>query len=356
MATTTETITETVSETIISQEDQEKEIKKKELEAYHSETSQKVKQAGYTSFSDFFWNNTLSRLFLRRKFIAHRMMGLFYLIQYVLTIYFYITDYDYFLKSPFIWSLPLTGLLQSIIAVNTFTFLPKKQADPGYFSDRTVLSYNFIKENQFFAMLLLFAWVYYNERFFWIFKQTIIVEMVLVFFPYVLRTFFPKTRMRDALEVNDVKNSEKNRFFFRTVTYITKGFYIWAKHYIGFFLNYAQYLDRFTDEERYHLYLLLIFSAFATTIALFLHTLKFKGYIGPRTSFVSYMGSYFLTFYSYYQILPIFYHNIDISIIVFIGLLLNFRDKKIQFGYQALVFGLFASRRYGFIDPGVILY
>jgi len=212
-----------------------------------------------------------------------------------------------------------------------------------------------LKRISFFAGLLLFAWLYYSDRFFPLFKQTVVVEMVLVFFPYFLRTFFPKTRMRDALAVNDTKNSERNRFFFFISTNVTKAFYIWAKHYIGYFLNYIVYLERLDETERYHLYLLLIFSCFATTISLFLHTLKFKGYIGARTSFGSYMISYLLTFYSFYQIRDIFFKNYDVSLVCAVGILLNFRHRYFQMGYQGLVFALFAGRRYGFIDPGVIL-
>lgn len=77
-------------------------------------------------------------------------------------------------------------------------------------------------------------------------------------------------------------------------------FYIWAKHYIGmlllltylnslgYFLNYARFMDRISDTQIKHIYMMLISSAFATTIAVFLHTLKFRKMIGPRLSFMIY--------------------------------------------------------------------
>jgi len=326
------------------------------LSALSSLQSNYQAKESYTNFTDFFWNNTFSRIFLRKKFGYHRVVGLSYLIQYAIVVYLYFFDYPTFLKSPFLWSLPLTGVIQSVVAVNTFTFLPKKQSDPGYFSDKTVLSYAFIRENQFFALCLFFAWVYYSDRFFWLFKLTFVPEALMVFFPYALRQAFPKTRMRDALANNEKKNSEYNRTFFHYGTYVTKTFYIWAKHYIQYFLNYIVFLERADETTRYHLYLLLIFSCFATTISLFLHTLKFKGYISPRTSFSAYVISYLCTFYSFYQISGVFFANFDVFIICAIGVALNFTRFRYQLAWQAVVFSLFYGRRLGFVQPGLILY
>jgi hypothetical protein len=67
------------------------------------------------------------------------------------------------------------------------------------------------------------------------------VETSFVFLPYfVFRPFFEKTHFRDSLDVKDKNKTDDNRVFFIVVTYITKAFYIWAKHFIGFFLNYAR--------------------------------------------------------------------------------------------------------------------
>jgi hypothetical protein len=215
----------------------------------------------------------LYRLFFTRKFIVHRITGLFYLIQYATTAIMFFFYYETFKNSFLIWSMPLTGLIQSITAIYTFTFLPKKTIDPGYYGDKGILSYNFIIENSFFEMLLLFQWVYYNDVFFNFFKNTFVFEAVLVFLPYVIRVMWPKTSFREGLK-NDKNKSEEARTFYFVVTWITKMFYIWAKHYIGFFLNYVRFLDRINEEERYAVYFTLVFASFATTISLFLHTLR----------------------------------------------------------------------------------
>jgi len=269
------------------------------------------------------------------------------LIQYCVAIWFYFADYEGFKNSHIIWVLPLTGLIQSITAIYTFTFLPKKTKDGGYFGDKGILSYAFISENSFFAMLLLFQWIYYNDKIYSFFRSTVVFENALVFLPYTARFLWPKTRIRDSLENSAKNKTQENRVFFVVVTYITKIFYIWAKHYIGFYLNYVRFLNRISEEEKYHIYLLLIFSAFATTIAVFLHTLKFRGYLNPKVSFLTYQFSYLATFYGFYNVSGIFFANLDLTLLVFIGLLINFGDLKYQHMYQVGLMALLNGARYG---------
>jgi len=144
--------------------------------------------------------------------------------------------------------------------------------------------------------------------------------------------------MRDALANNEKKNSKYNQLFFHYGTYVTKTFYVWAKHYIQYFLNYIVYLERVDDNQKYHIYLMLIFSCFATTISLFLHTLKFKGYISPRTSFGLYVISYMCTFYSFFMISSVFLINFDVLLICAVGVALNFTKLRYQLGWQVVVF------------------
>lgn len=126
-----------------------------------------------------------------------------------------------------------------------FTFLPKKQNDPGYYGDKSTLSYNFVLENIYFAGLLTFQWLYMHDVYRVYIRDyfPIVVETAFVFLPYFLfRPLFPKTSFRDSLG-KERNKTEKNRVFFIIVTWITKIFYVWAKHYIGFFLNYARYIS-----------------------------------------------------------------------------------------------------------------
>ena len=94
------------------------------------------------------------------------------------------------------------------------------------------MTYPFVIENSFFALLLVFQWLYYDDFFYSLIKRTYAIEIVFVFFPYVLRSFWPKTRFRDSLDSTKGK-TPKNQFFYKVAINITKLFYIWAKNYIG---------------------------------------------------------------------------------------------------------------------------
>ena len=258
-------------------------------------------------------------------------------------------SYGTFKHSFLIWSLPLTGLIQSITAALTFTFLSRTKTDAGYYSDRGTLSYAFIVENSFFSGLLFFQWLYYSDFFYWYIDQSIIIDNVIVFLPYIVRQLWPKTSFRNSLNNPDKNKTVANRRFYYIVTMITKMFYVWAKHYIGFFLNYVRFFNRADEEQIFYIYLLLIFSAFATTISVFLHTLKFKGYIGPRKSYIIYMISYMSTFYSFIQIRKIFFIHYDLTFYVLIGLLINFQSLYCQHAYQIFIMVLFNAHKHQWI-------
>lgn len=253
---------------------------------------------------------TLYNLFVHPKFAVHRVFGFVYLIQWFSSLYYYYADYEWYVNSHLVWSLPLNGVIQSLTATYYFSFLPKK-VDPGYYSDKSALSYDFVKENIFFAVLLMFQFLYYSDNFYGLIRKSVTGEYLFVFFPYLFRSLVPKSSFRDSL--NDPRNkSAQNKTFYIVVTWVTKIFYVWAKHYIGFFMNYMRFMGRINAEQQYHMYFLLIFSACATTISMFLHTLKFKGYIGPKTSYLLYMASYLATFYSFVRIGDVFFTSPDL--------------------------------------------
>ena len=179
------------------------------------------------------------------------------------------------------------------------------------------------------------------------------IDNLVVFLPYIVRQLWPKTHFRDSLKNSEKNKTAPNRKFYIIVTMVTKIFYVWAKHYIGYFLNYVRFFDRANSQEIYYIYLLLIFSAFATTISVFLHTLKFKGYIGPRTSYIIYMISYLSTFYSFIQIRGIFLAHYDLTFYVFIGVILNFQSPNYQHMYQILLLVLFNAHKFHMIPLNI---
>ncbi|KAJ3214097.1 CTP synthase ura7, partial [Clydaea vesicula] len=109
-------------------------------------------------------------------------------------------------------------------------FLSHRVGDQGYFSDKRTMSYNFITENSFFALILLWQWLYFNDQFYIFFKRTFALELLFVFCPYIIRPLWPKTSFRDSMGFPENK-TDRNRKFYAYAIFITKCFYVWAKHY-----------------------------------------------------------------------------------------------------------------------------
>ena len=291
-------------------------------------------------------------IYFDKRHQPHRILGLSYLLQWGYAFCAYFADYEGFRRGVIMFSLPLTGFVQSVVATRTFWFLPKKQKDPGYYSDKSTLTWSFVAENQFFSGILLWQCVYMHDGARDLLASTAagnVVEAALVFLPYVaIRPFTPKTSFRDSLRGGDGKKGNKtkrNETFFYVQTWVTKIFYVFAKHFIGYFLNYARFLDRLDRGEIYHIHLMLVFSCFATTISMFLHTLKFRGYMGPRTSFLVYQASYLATFYSWYKLAPTVLASPDLVAATLVGVAVNFMGRNAIRAYQtAVLAALFYAR------------
>jgi len=233
--------------------------------------------------------------------------------------------------------MPLTGFLQTVIAVCTFTFLKKGTTEQGYYGDKYTMTYEFICENLFYSGLLLYQAVYYDPYFYEMLKMTVVPEIVLVFLPYmVIRPFVPKTSFRTSI-YNLKDKTEANREFYYYSIIVTKTFYIFAKHFLGYYYNYVRYADRITEDQMYWIRLMNIFAGLATTVSIFLHTLKFKKYIGPRASMLGYIASYMATFYAVYMTLPTIIGTWDILLLTMGGIAINFLSFRYQLSYQSLL-------------------
>ena len=175
--------------------------------------------------------------------------------------------------------------IQAVSASLTFTFLPKKK-EPGYtaLGDVGAISYLYVVENTYFSLLLFFAWVYFSDYTFPYIRQFWPIELVFVFLVYlpIIRFQWPVSSFRDALKSNKTATKANERFYYYS-TMMIKVFYIFAKHFIGFFVNYMRFLGRVGPKEQELAFGLLIGGCWGTTVALFIHTLKFK----VRTSSIS---------------------------------------------------------------------
>lgn len=250
--------------------------------------------------------------------------------------------------------MPLTGVVQSLNAVNTFTFLPKKQVDPGYYSDKSTMSYRFIYENIFYESILAFQWIYMNNGVYtWLLTNPEIggfIEALFVFLPYtcIREPFFPKTHFRDSLE-NKKNKSDANQQFYDVLTKLTSVFYLFAKHYIGYMLNYMRFNNLIPDDMIYSIHFMLIAAQAATTIAMFLHTLKFKGYISGRLSFMLYVISYMMTVVSWIGMRHVIFLSPQLIAIALVGLLLNRYHNPTFHVYQVLLTAWFFNQRYNWV-------
>merc|ERR1712178_220385 len=115
------------------------------------------------------------------------------------------------------------------------------------------LSWFFVLENIFFSMLLWFQNVYYHP--FWPLQPSpsqhtiwsgsfFVIEILFVFVPYFWRPLFPKTALRDSHKARAKNTDPMNIDFYSKNTYVIKAFYNFAKHFIGFFLNYVRFFAR----------------------------------------------------------------------------------------------------------------
>lgn len=291
-------------------------------------------------------------LFCQKRFGLHRMMGMVYMVQFVLACLgeFYPVVLE---QLPHLHvTMPVTGCLQAIIATMTFTFLGRNKNVQGYFSDKRTMSYEFIFENIFFSGIMAFQAIYFYQG--WIIRACPLLEALFVFFPYfTIRKLFPRTRLRDSLS-NDKEKSEGNRKFIYIQTWTTKVFMMFGKHISGLMCNYLIFLDAVPAHHFRTYRMQFILGGWGTTIAVFLHTLKFKGYLGPRAAVLSYTLVFPLFYCLYVALADVLMQQITITALAFGGLLINFGPVPLQVIYQI---GVYAYLRFlrestnGLSDP-----
>ena len=115
-----------------------------------------------------------------------------------------------------------------------------------------------------------------------------IIECMYVFFPYVaIRLWFPITRFKNAGKKN--YRTKRNERFYEVGTKMIKIFYLWAKYFLGFHINFMVFLDLVKPENRKFVDGLFLLNVGTVSIAIFLHTLRFKKLLPPRLTFSLYI-------------------------------------------------------------------
>mmetsp|Transcript_101344 Transcript_101344/g.262394 ORF Transcript_101344/g.262394 Transcript_101344/m.262394 type:complete len:358 (+) Transcript_101344:86-1159(+) len=275
-------------------------------------------------------------LFCQRRFRIHRLTGMLYLVQFVLAVLgeFFPVILE---RLPHLHVLmPITGCAQAVIATLTFSFLGKNANVQGYFTDKRTMSYDFVFENVFFSGCLAFQALYFYQT--WIFRACPMLEALCVFFPYfTIRQLFPRTRLRDSIS-NDTEKSVANRRFMNLQTWTSKVFMCFGKHVSGFLCNYLIFLDLIPEHHHRTLRYQFILGGWGTTIAMFLHTLKFKGYLGPRAAVLAYTLVFPLFYCLYIALFDILLQQYTITALALGGLVVNFGPRPLQVVWQVGVY------------------
>lgn len=234
-----------------------------------------------------------------KRHLVHRYMGLAFLIQYGLAWVEFITNYEDGARGSFLpHTIALNGMIQAASAYFSFKVLPSLD-DAGYFSDKAVLSRNFVHENIFYQMLVVLGSLYYNDECRAKMQASLlgrVVEWFIVFMPYaLLRSLFPTTRFKNA-GTNMAGRTQKNERFYDIGTFMIKIFYLWAKYFLGFYINWLVFLGVQTEENMKFIRGLFLLNAGTVSIALFLHTLRFKKVLPPKFTFSLYIAQIYATF------------------------------------------------------------
>jgi hypothetical protein len=183
-------------------------------------------------------------------------------------------------------------VIQGYSAYFSFRVLPQLK-DSGYYSDKGVMSRDFLHENIGFNLLCIFGAVYYDNDLRKVLVSNIggrITEFVFVFYPFVLiRPWFPITRFSDAGSRTNSRTIQNKRFY-EIGTLLVKIFYLWAKYFLGFHLNFMFFLGLVKEENMRFVQGLHLLNTGTVAIAMFLHTLRFKKILDPKFAFSFYVA------------------------------------------------------------------
>lgn len=289
-----------------------------------------------------------------RKATLHRFMGLAYITQYSLAWVEFLTLYGAGAESSYLThtaalngeskiriksvlvNLPhasLPGIIQGYSAYFSFKVLPELE-DAGYYSDKAVMSRNFVHENMFFTLFCVFGSVYYNEEHRNQLRTTLpgrVLEFVYVFFPYIIiRLFFPITRFSNAGTTRNGR-SDKNQRFYEIATTGVKIFFLWAKYFLGFYVNFLVFLDKMTPKNWQFLHGMFLLNVGTVSLAMFLHTLRFRKVLPAKFTFSLYLVQIYATFSAIPMAWDMFVAHPKLCALAFSGILANMtRSRKIH--------------------------
>lgn len=203
--------------------------------------------------------------------------------------------------------------------------------DPGYYSDKAVMSRSFVHENIFFALYCIFGSVYYNPLHREQLKASTIghaLEIIYVFWPYILvRPWFPVTRFSNAGTGRSGRTKVNERWY-EIATFLVKIFFLWAKYFLGFYINFLVYMNKVTEPQWHLIHGMFMLNVGTVSLAIFLHTLRFKKVLPPKFTFSFYLLQIYLTFSAIPLAFDMFASHGKLCLLTLSGLLANMTRSR----------------------------
>lgn len=196
------------------------------------------------------------------------------------------------------------------------------------------MSRNFVHENVFYSLMVVFGSLYYNDDCRASMRSSVIgktLEFLFVFWPYVLlRFWFPTTRFKDAGTTYNGRTS-RNESFYNVAVRMIKVFYLWAKYFLGFYINFLVYLDVVSIQTWKFLHGLYLLNEGTVSTAIFLHTLRFKKVLPPRLTMTIYIVQIYLTFTAIPLAYEMYSQHLRLAGVCLAGILCNLtRSRKVH--------------------------
>jgi hypothetical protein len=217
------------------------------------------------------------------------------------------------------------GIAQAWSAYFSFKVLPELN-DPGYYSDKAILSRTFVHENVFFTTMAVFGSIYYNAKSRTMMRTNLLgrcLEFVFVFWPYFgIRSWFPVTKFSDAGSGRQGR-SVRNQRFYEFGTLSVKIFFLWAKYFLGFYINWMVYLDLLSPENWKFQHGMALLNVGTVSIAVFLHTLRFRKVLPAKFTFSVYLAQIYATFSALPLAYDMFVDHPKLVLLALVGLVGN---------------------------------
>jgi hypothetical protein len=215
-------------------------------------------------------------------------------------------------------------------------------ADPGYYSDKAVLSRSFVHENTFFTTITFLGSCLYHDTIRTNMMAHPVGRIIMFLLSYwmycVVRPLFPITSFSNAGSRQSGRTA-KNEEFYRVGTRLVKFFYLWAKYFLGFVLNWVVYLGLASEKDMFFVRGLYLLNVGTVSISVFLHTLRFKKALPPTLTFSIYLGQIYCSFLALPYCYSLFSEHKMLVGLGVLGLVVNMKRNRY---YHAVWCGLCA--------------